>query len=402
MDRNVPNKDLTINILDLLMLIVRKKAVFFIVGFIFVAGGVVVSLLYPKSFIATTVLMPPENNSLGLAGIMPKLSFGKLDKSMFSSGSDQENIYLAILKSKTLQLDVVNHFDLVRVYKFDKSKKYYIEDVLKIFSNAQGIVVSNESTISISIEDKSPSRAAEMANYMAQKLDEIYKRLTLETARNRRIFLEERLAIIKRDLADAEQNLSSFQKDAKMVNIDEQTKATIDAGATVEARYFASKLELDIAKKTFAGVDPKIKEMELELNEIGKQRKRLTSDRISDMFIPLALAPELGLKFLRFKREVKIQELLFEFVMQQYEQAKFEEAKNTPNVQILDPATPPQKKSKPKRMVMVIMAFFISIFCSFLFILVQEYFLQIKSANSEVYRKVMFIVNNLLRLKMRA
>ena len=101
------------------------------------------------------------------------------------------------------------------------------------------------------------------------------------------------------------------------------------------------------------------------------------------MFIPLGIVPEVGLQYARLFRELKLQETLMEFLLPQYEQAKIQEAKDTPTVQVLDKAVPPDLRAKPKRAIMVIMVGFISfIFCA-IFVFTLEYYNRMKNDENE-------------------
>ena len=58
--------------------------------------------------------------------------------------------------------------------------------------------------------------------------------------------------------------------------------------------------------------------------------------------------PSLALEYARRMREVKVQETLFTLLTSQHEQAKLSEARDTPTVQVLDPAVPAEKKIRPR------------------------------------------------------
>ena len=322
----------------------------------------------------------------------------QLKGNIFSPATDIENVYLAVLKSRKLQLDVIHTFDLANVYKFRKGH-YFIEDVLKAFNKRVKSYISDEGMLFVTVEDESPKRAADIANYITSVMDNIYGNLAVETARNRRIFLEEQLRIIKKDLRNCEDSLTQFQVINRIVDVEQQAKATIDAGAMVEAKLLATELELNIAKKTFTPDNQKIKEMETNLAEMKKQRESLTDVRESSLLLPLKIAPQVGIAFVRLKRNLKVQELAFEFIMQQYEAAKFEEAKNTPHVQILDRADPPEKRSKPKRKRMVATAFLLSMIFNFIIVNALENFKRMRRDNTENYRKIVMIMKNIAAMK---
>ncbi|HLP41063.1 MAG TPA: GNVR domain-containing protein, partial [Fibrobacteria bacterium] len=261
-------------------------------------------------------------------------------------------------------------------------------DLLKELDENIGITITDEGTFALTVEDEDPKRAADMANFMAAKLNDIYQRLTSETQRNQRIFLGERLDLIKADLEAAEQAFTDFQKKNKMLDIGEQARATIDAGSNLDARYLAAELNLDITRKVYSPENPKVKELEMELRELKRQRESFASQRKSDLLIPYNLAPDLGLELLRLKRNFKVQETLFELVIQQYEYAKFEESKSTPTVQVLDKAEPPQKRASPKRSKIVIAVFMASLAFGALLAVCIEAYRRFRDTNPVEYAKL--------------
>jgi tyrosine-protein kinase Etk/Wzc len=391
--------EISINILDIFILLLKWKKIVIITTVAFVAIAIAYVLLAEQQFTATAVVVPKEDPLDMVSGVMKNISLSKLQGNLFSPANDIENLYLAILKSKKLEFEVIQKFDLVKVYRLDKGKKVFLEDVTKALEKHIKFGIYDEGTLFIQVTDSSPQRAADMANFIAGTLDEIYKDLSVETARNRRIFLEERLDAVKKDLSLSEDSLALFQIENGLVDIDQQTKMSIEVGALSEARLKAAELDLNIAKKIYLNDDQKIKEMEMNIAEIKNQRDNLTRVRETDLLIPLKIAPKIGVTFFRLKRNLRIQELLFELITQQFEMAKIEESKTTPHVQILDKAFPPQKRSKPKRRNIVILAFLASLFSGFLLVNFVELLSRMKEGNSENYQKLKLILQNFSLVK---
>jgi tyrosine-protein kinase Etk/Wzc len=387
-------KEAKLDVLAYVLLLTGWKRFLILNTILWTAAAVVASYLLPKKYEAHTVLMPPKSSSEGLSKIMKGIPLAKLAPgagSLLSAqgGSENlENLYLAILGSRTLHREVIDSFHLAHVYKFDRKKKYFVEDLEKEFQKHIGVEVADEGTFILKAEDESPERAAGMANFMAARLDAIYKRLSVETEHNQRVFLEQRLTLIKTDLDSAERKIVQFQKLNNMMDIDEQSKATIEAGTTMEAKYLAAELNLDINRRVFSRENPKIKEAEMELDELRRQRDGLLRERKSELLIPYKMAPDLGLQLVRLKRNLKIQETLFEMMMSQYESAKFEEAKNTPTVQVLDLAVAPEKRVFPKRAKIVAACFFLSLFAGIACVSLVEYFRRFREERPEDFAKL--------------
>jgi len=371
------NRELRVNLLDVLETLVKRKGL--IIGFtllVSLAAAVYTFIVTPR-YEAKAVLMPPSSSeTAGIKNILKGTPLGKiggLEKIAGSVPTDLANNYMAILGSRSLQMDVIQKFNLAHVYKFDKAKHYYIEDLLKEFNKHFDFEQSGEGTLEVFIVDEDPRRAADMANYMLDQLDEIYKRLMTEKNRDYRIFLGQRLDTTKTDMALAEKNLVEFQKRNKMIDITSQAKATVATGVSLEARYLVLKGNLDVAKKTFSPDHPRVQELQMQVDQLEKQRRALSGDKVSDFLLPYQAGPDIALEYMRLDRELTMQQTIFEIMVQQYEDAKFEESKNTPTIQVLDRADVPQKRVYPKRKKMVMMAFGLSFVLSFGWVLLTDY-----------------------------
>jgi uncharacterized protein involved in exopolysaccharide biosynthesis len=400
-----PRNILAIDLLDYLLLLTRWKRFLFINSTIVVIIAVIVALLTPKEYTASLTLLPPENEPDQFSEILGSgllsgggLSMGKIGSSLLSKSTPLEDVFVAILGSRTLRMSLIDRFNIVHLYKFDKRKKYFIEDLLHALDKHLDVTVTDQGTMIIAVVDEDPKIAADMANFAAAKLDEIYRNIATESVRNKRIFLQERLQSIVHDLDSCEKEYTLFQKQNKMFDIDAQTKATIDAGAALEAQYMAEELQYEINKKVLLPSDPKMMEQESALVALRAQRNSLENSRVSDLMIPLKLAPDLALEFVKLKRDLKIQEVLHGLILQQFETAKIEEAKQTPRVQILDNAVPPQKRSKPKRSRMVLFALFFSIVEGIILVKILDSARNLAQSNSPVYQKCVLVLQNMRRL----
>ena len=372
------DRELKVSMMDLLETLVRRKWTILGITFLVTLAAAIVSLVLTPKYTATTVLMPPSSSeTTGIKSILKNTPLGKiggLDKIAGSVPSDLASLYLAILGSETLQLDVIKKFNLVHVYKLDKGgKQPFVEDLLKIFRKHVAYGLEESGTLTLTMDDESPARAAAIANYMVQRLDETYKRLMNEKNRNYRVFLGERLALVKVDLEKAEKNLVEFQKRNRMMDIRSQAKATVSTGVTLEAKYLALKGNLEVAEKTYSSDHPKVRELRLQMDQLEKQRRALSGDKVSDFLLPYQAGPDIALEYLQLDREQQIQQAIFELMVQQYEEARFEESRNTPNVQILDVANPPQKRIFPKRRKIVQLSFVLSLIFASVGVLLWEH-----------------------------
>jgi uncharacterized protein involved in exopolysaccharide biosynthesis len=278
-------------------------------------------------------------------------------------------------------------------------KKVYkaktLEDALKELKSHLKIVVESEGIVSLEFEDKDKWRASRVANLFVEELDEINRKTNASQAKSTRLFIEERLAQTQKDLTLAEENLRSFKEKNKAIALDEQMKSIIQGAADLKAQLVLDEIQLNVLKRNMSDSHPQVQQLRSKINEIKKQLDLLelgNSKKIKGegkaLDIPFSDVPSLSLELARLTREVKIQEAVFELLTQQYEQAKIQEAKDTPTIQVLDKASPPEKRSRPKRADLVGIAVVASLFLSVIFVFGVEYLKNSKVKNPEGFKKI--------------
>jgi len=357
--------------------IIKNQIIIIVITIIFV-------FIIPKTFTSTALLMPPTSETGGIGSIMGALSnlpFG----GMMSQTNDESLSTIAILKSRTLSEKVINKFNLIDFYGVPN-----IDKALMSLSDHTNFEVEDEGTISISVdvdtewlhsvesEEKAKNQCTDMAIYFVKQLDLINKSLKTEQASFHREFIGERYRQNLVDLKKAEDSLKIFQEKHKMVALPEQTLAAIEAAAALKAQMLSNEVKLGVMLGALNTNHPDIENIKKENSELSKKMNELEYGanvigyKKSNLFPVLADVPELGVELVRLKREVEIQNTLFVFLTQQYEEAKIKEAKDTPTVQILDYPQKPQLKSAPKRILILILCIIITFFVNVLFILYKS------------------------------
>ena len=394
-------------LLDYLYILVKWRK-FIIINFFvvcFIAAGV--SLILPKWYRAEITILPPtvENERLGLSSFLSRFSIGGL--SLGSSESEGTSRFLAIIKSRTVMEKVARKFKLMERYHARNMEK-----TIRILHNRMSIDLNEEGTITLSILTKThflPTKeevikakelSRDMANFFIKVSDEVNKKLRIENARNTRIFIEKRYLENLNDLRKAEEKLKQFQEKYGIIALPEQTATTISAAADLKAKIIAKEVEVAFLKKYYGTSNIELERTENELKSLREKynsefKYRLDGEATTgkeqrdskDIFLSLNELPEKGLEYLRLYRDVKIQENIQEFLVPQYEQAKIQEARDTPTVQVLDKAMLPLRKAKPKRVVIVILAALFSLILSSCYAFGAEIFLKHKRRNSSTYKK---------------
>ena len=348
-----------INLLDLLLaLLNHKKMIVVTIAAVFLLS-IIISLIIPKKYTATVRILPPLNSQSSISGLLSNAggSLGGLAGSLMGVKTPAD-LYVGILNSRTVADSLIEKFSLKEIY--DKEFK---EDIYKALDKRVDISISNtDQIISVSVEEKDPQLSADMANAYVEMLDQINRKVNISEGHQKRVFLEERLEKVTKDLAKAETDLKEFQEKYKLISIQEQARATLEGAAKIKAEIIAAQTELEVLKQfgterqnEAVMLKSKIEELQRQLAKLetgGKALKNksrhVPNETSSDLFIPFDELPELGLELARLMREAKIQESVFELMTTQYELAKIEEAKDVNTIQVLDKAVPPDKKIKPQ------------------------------------------------------
>ncbi|MEK7286807.1 MAG: GNVR domain-containing protein [Nitrospirota bacterium] len=376
MDQEQVNSDDGINLYDLWQVLVkRKRIIYLIVGVAFCAS-IIISLLLPKIYAATTSTYPPQQDSMGISMGMNALAekgLGGLSGGLFG-GKTPADLWVGILKSNTLRDTIIKRFSLKELFHVKT-----IEDARVALNGRVKIIKGKDEIIAITVEDKDPSRAAKIANAFVEELDKINRGNVMTSGKRTRLFLEKRLHDAKSDLFKAEEEIKVFQENNKAVRIDEQSKAIFGAIGEVRGNLMAKEVELETLLSFTTRNHPKAEILQSEVAGLKNQLRALTEGKkggnasSKDIFIPTERIPDLGLQYTRLFRNAKVQETLYGLLIQQYELARVQEAKDSPTVQILDFAKVPEKKIKPKRALIVIFSTFTAGFISVFYVFFLSY-----------------------------
>ena len=339
-------------------------------GTAFLAGlilGCLVAFLIPSRYVSTVQLMPPDNQSgSGLAMLAALASKGTGAASgvagdllgIKTSGA----LFIGVLGSRTVQDRLVDRFQLKKVYR-----KSLQEDARAKLSENTGVSEDRKSgIIEISVTDRNPKRAAEIAQAYVDELNQLVSELSTSAAHRERVFLEERLTAVKKDLDDASVKFSEFASRNTAIDIKEQGRAMVDAAAKLQGELIAAQSELMGLEQIYTAsnvrmrsLQARISELQLQLQKLGGKGAGASGSSAADsaatttspgsLYPSIRELPVLGVTYADLYRNIRIQEAIYETLIQQYELAKVQEAKETPSVKVLDDARVAEKKSYPPR-----------------------------------------------------
>lgn len=337
-------------------------------------AAVGVAFLIPPRYESTTRLMPPDSQSGSSAAMLSAMARGA-GSGLAALGGDALGLkstgvlFVGMLQSRTVEDDVIEKFDLKRVYGAKRE-----EDAQRELARNTEISEDHKSgIITVRVTDKKPQRAQAMAAEYAEELNRLVNQLSTSAAHREREFLEERLKGVQLDLEDAEKQFSQFASKNSAIDIKEQGKATVEAAATLQGQLIAAESSLEGMKQMYTDQNVRVRSLEARIAELKRQLERMGGKEetvpkgeqaASDSFYPsLRKLPLLGVTYADLYRRTKVQESVFESLTQEYELAKVEEAKETPTVKVLDPANLPERKSFPPRMLLTLFGTCVGLGC---------------------------------------
>jgi len=360
--------------LEILLVLAReKKRILQITLAVTLLASIIVFVM-PKMYTATATILPPQQNQSVLSTMVGQVA-GAATLDLRDLGlKNPSDVFVAMLQSRTVEDALVNRFDLRKLYNV---KRY--QDARKILEKRSEINPEKEGLISIRVSDRDPKRAADIANAWVDELRGLNQNLALTEAAQRRIFFVQKLSSEREDLSKAELVLRQVQERTGVIQPDAQTRALVGAVAELRASIAAKQVQLQSLRTYATESNPDVKRAERELAELQAQSAKLSQMERSgtdlgtgDLQVPTRRVPEANLEYLRAVRELKYHESLYDFLAKQLEAARIDEAKDAVMVQVVDRAVEPERKSSPKRMLIVAVAAIASFLLSCLGVLIWE------------------------------
>jgi uncharacterized protein involved in exopolysaccharide biosynthesis len=310
-----------------------------------------VSFLMPPWYRAQGSLLPPaeEESGFGLAKLLKGASVPGIKIPTQATPAD---VFIAVLESRRVNEEIVRRFDLQKQYK-----KKFREDAIKELMRHVRFKLTDAGTIEMSVEARDPRVAADMLNTYVTLLDQFNREVRTTKGRRTRVFVEGRLAETKSEMTRAEERLTSYQARHKAAVLSPEMSTAVEQAARIYAQRTALQVRLGLVRSYSRGATDEEQQISDQLEQLDRQ---------------LASLPGTGLELARLVREVKTYETLYALLTAQYEEARIDEARDITSVDVLDPPAPPERKIRPRRAIMVISAFLLSLAIGVAWALFQE------------------------------
>ena len=362
----VVEDDDEISLLDLAIVLAKFKRL--ILGLPVLVGALTVgaTLLMTPIFTATTAILPPQQSQSTASALLGQLG-GLAGIAGAAAGiKNPSDLYVGMLKSRTVADAMIARFDLVNYYEAELT-----QDARKSLEGVSSFTAGKDGIITISVDDKDPELAAKMANAYVEELNKLTEVLAVTEASQKRLFFERQMVDARDRLVAAEIEARSAMERGGLASIDAQGQAMIGVTARLRGQISVKEVEIGAMRAFAAEENPRLKAAQQELLALQTELARI--EGASALREGQAGAESsAGATNLQLLRNVKYYETLYQMLAQQFELAKIEEAKDSALIQVLDTAIPPERKSKPKRALIVILAVLAAGFVAVLIAFMKE------------------------------
>ena len=357
-----------ISLIDLLIVLAKSKGM--IIKSVLAAGllSAAVVLLLPSEYTASTRILPPQQGQSAASAMLGQL--GAL-AGMASSATGLKNpndLYIGLLKTNYIEDAIIKRFKLKAYYdeKFQADARKELEKNFDAKAGKDGI-------ITLAFTDRDPKLAAAVSNAYVEELARLNSNFAISAAAQRRVYYERQQALVKDELARAELNMKGTQERTGVLQPEVQGAAAIHSVAALQAQIAAKEVEMKSMRAFATASNPDYLRAQQELAGMREQYRRLDGGgRSEGVLMSTGKMPQAGLEYVRALRDTKYYESLYQFMSQQFEMAKADEAKEGALIQVIDPATPPEKRSSPKRTLTVLLSMVLAGFVAVLFAFVRE------------------------------
>lgn len=346
-----------VSLLDVLIILSRRRR---FIGW-FTAGAAVLTtiivFLVPNKYTATSVILPPSQNTSMSSALMGQLAGSSSILASLASGGlgikNPGDMYVSLFRSRTVEDSLIQNFALVARYH----KKTMFDTRKKFESRTTVTFGAKDGLIRITVTDRDPKFAAQLVNaYVAEFLKHT-DTLTITEASQRRAFFQQQLLEANGNLTKAEEALKNTEQSTGVLQLDSQARALIESAAILRAQITAKEVQLQSIRSIVTPDNPQYVLAQQQLDALKAQLAKVAGPGGSvgsEIGFSRGNIPQAGMTYLDSLRDVRYYETIVELLAKQFELAKLDEARQG-TIQISDIAIPPDKKSSPYRMLIVIL-----------------------------------------------
>jgi tyrosine-protein kinase Etk/Wzc len=311
-----------------------------------------------NSYQATARLLPPQQNLTMVAQLLETLGGGVIPGKTGGSGGmgsigsllglkSPSDFYVGLLTSDSVMDRVIEQFNLLQVYKVQ-----YLEQARDNLRKKAAAfrVGKTDGIITVTVTDLDRERCAAIANAFVDGLDKLLQMMVAQEAKGRLVFLENELTKANLNLAKTEEALRTFSEKNSVIQIDTQTRGTLEYVARLRAEIDTKEVQIRVLRYQATPRNAEMIRLEMELNGLKENLQAVECNQVpgSDICLTTSKVPTLGMEYIRLYREVKFQEGLYHLYTKMVEMARVDMVRDVAVVQLIDRAKPPGMRSNKR------------------------------------------------------
>jgi uncharacterized protein involved in exopolysaccharide biosynthesis len=358
-----------VSVIDLMIVLAKHKKL--VIGLPLIVGvlALAISFALPKTYKASTKLLPPQQAQSGAAALLSQLG-GVAGMAAGAAGIKNPNdVYIGMLKSRTVADKLIAEYNLKKVYDTP------LQEVARTRLEMNSVIsAGKDGLINIEVEDRDQKLVAKLANSYVAELLQLTRVLAVTEASQRRVFYERQLEGAKDNLVKAEMSLKGALDAHGVISVDSEGRAMVETVARLRAQVSAKEIQLGSLRAFLTPSNPQYMRAEEELASLRSELSRLENGRAGVQALPANGEGTKvgGFENIKLLRDVKYYQMLYELLAKQYEAARLDEAKDPSIIQVLDPAVEPERKSKPHRALIAVLSAFAAFFVAVVTAFVKE------------------------------
>jgi tyrosine-protein kinase Etk/Wzc len=375
------------NVWVFLDLLARRRGLIFGLVLSVTIIAAIISFLLPKWYTATALLLPPADDSGRGASLSSLTEIATYTGGVRLPGLVTPNdVYARMLRSRRIEDKVIEKYNLTERYDASNATAVYMT-----LEERTRVGVTDEGLLSLSVEDRNPDTAAAMATTFVDELVELNRELLSSSARTKREFIEARLTEVRTQLDAARRELESFQIENRTVNLDEQARLVLNQAVQLKVEQARIDLDIRMAEQRLGAQHPDLVDKKERLRLIDRQLEELEWSGAGDssfFSVPISAIPGLRGKYESLFARVRVNESLYETLLELYEQARIQEQEDSPTIAVLDWPRVPDLRSRPKRTVIVLASFICSLIAAIFLAAWLEFVRRMKDTRPEDYQRL--------------
>jgi uncharacterized protein involved in exopolysaccharide biosynthesis len=358
---------------DYLGTLLRQRGKLVRVGLTAALVALILTFLLPPKYRSTASLLPTlQESSFGSVFANPAQLYAGIGSTTggLVNEKSSSDLWVGILNSRSVQEVVVKRGDLIDAFDVET-----VGQAITQLKKQVNIKKQRDEILHIMVEDADPKRAAAIANAYVDALNYVNQTVVTTTSSRVRAFVERRLAETKADLARAEKEIRAFQNRHRTVHLPEQSEAIIDSVGRINAEIIAKEVVLTTLLSYATPTHPQAELLKTEIAKLKREAGRMEghTNSAKSVYIPTGSLPDITAQYAHLQRDLKMREGLYDLLVQQYEMARIQEAKNSVAVHLLDRAVPAEEPASSGRPLIVVAVTLAALFFTLLASFVSEY-----------------------------